>query len=126
MLVFRAIGNVVVRFLLSQNTRSYNGRKSSQQTDFHRIFQEILQNMQNGYSNQTNRSSQSSSSYSTNRSGITRKEAFEILGLQQNATDEEIRTAYKKLIMKNHPDSGGSNYLSQKITEAKNLLLGEK
>ena len=54
---------------------------------------------------------------------MTRNEAFDVLGLQNNASQAEIKEAYKKLMLKNHPDCGGSKYLSQKINEAKDLLL---
>ena len=60
-----------------------------------------------------------------NNNKMSRNEAFEVLGLSKTATNTEIKEAYRKLMMKNHPDCGGSNYLSQKITEAKNLLLNE-
>jgi curved DNA-binding protein CbpA len=29
---------------------------------------------------------------------------YEILGLQKNATDQEIKTSYRKFSLKHHPD----------------------
>ena len=48
-------------------------------------------------------------------------EAYEILGIDKSASIEEIETAYKDLIRKNHPDNGGSEYLAKKINLAKLL-----
>ncbi len=56
---------------------------------------------------------------------MTRAEAFEVLGLKEGATEEEVRTAYKQLIRKVHPDApGGSSYLATKLNQAKQILLG--
>jgi DnaJ like chaperone protein len=30
--------------------------------------------------------------------------AYKVLGLSPDATDEEVKTAYRKLALKNHPD----------------------
>jgi hypothetical protein len=56
---------------------------------------------------------------------MTREEACAILGVKLNATDEEIRAAYNRLIRSVHPDRGGSAYLSAQLNQAKAVLLGE-
>ena len=46
-----------------------------------------------------------------------------MLGLQEGASDDDIRAAHRKLILQTHPDKGGSDYLASKINEAKDVLL---
>ena len=47
---------------------------------------------------------------------------YNSLDISQLATDEEIRKAYKRLIVINHPDKGGDPYEFNKIHEAYQIL----
>jgi curved DNA-binding protein CbpA len=54
---------------------------------------------------------------------MSRTEALKVLGLEEGATEEQIRAAHKRLMLQIHPDKGGTSYLAAKINEAKDVLL---
>merc|ERR1719461_1951700 len=50
---------------------------------------------------------------------------YKILGVEKNATEREIRKAFKKMAMKHHPDRGGDEETFKKIEKAKEVLTDQ-
>ncbi|AFZ79242.1 chaperone protein DnaJ, putative [Theileria equi strain WA] len=54
---------------------------------------------------------------------MTLNEAYSILNISSTSSKDKIRESYKQLMMRNHPDNGGSTYLASKVNEAKDFLV---
>ena len=54
---------------------------------------------------------------------MDKPQARQILDVDDNASHEEIISAHKRLMAKNHPDKGGSTYIASQINQAKDVLL---
>jgi molecular chaperone DnaJ len=50
---------------------------------------------------------------------------YEVLGLSENATSDEIKKTYRKLAMEHHPDKGGDEEKFKKISQAYDTLGDE-
>ncbi|MCA1750146.1 MAG: DnaJ domain-containing protein [Parasphingopyxis sp.] len=52
-------------------------------------------------------------------------EARALLGVAEDADQEAIRAAHKKLIARVHPDAGGTPELARQVNAAREILLSE-
>ena len=51
---------------------------------------------------------------------------YQILGLERSASADDIKRAYKKLAVQNHPDKGGDEKKFQEISNAYDVLSDPK
>ena len=51
---------------------------------------------------------------------------YQILGLENFATEEEVKKKYKELVLKHHPDKGGEAEMFNRIKEAYDILKDQK
>ena len=56
--------------------------------------------------------------------GMSLGEARDILGVSPNASRNEIEAAFRRLMLRAHPDHGGSAGLAARINAARDRLLG--
>jgi hypothetical protein len=51
-------------------------------------------------------------------------EAYKLLGLSPDASEQQVKEAHRKLMREHHPDKGGSAELAARLNEARDVLLG--
>lgn len=65
-----------------------------------------------------------SAEHACTRGQMSHAEALRVLNLEADATPDQIREAYCRLITRLHPDHGGSSYLAAQLNCARDVLLG--
>ncbi len=58
-----------------------------------------------------------------NRGGMSRDEAYAVLGLKPGSDAATVRDAHKRLMRMAHPDNGGSDWLASRLNQARDILL---
>ena len=54
----------------------------------------------------------------SNKESLDRDYPYNVFGLKRSASDDDMKKAYRKAVLKAHPDKGGSNELFRKIRQA--------
>ncbi|MDP3936093.1 MAG: J domain-containing protein [Alphaproteobacteria bacterium] len=54
---------------------------------------------------------------------MTMQEAASLLGVKVDATPLQIKSAYRKLMLKHHPDKGGEAEYAAKLNIARDTLM---
>lgn len=91
-----------------------------------KLFQTFLDSVHLDWRDQENESSTRGEETSPLSRQMSRDEAYRLLGLEAGCDEEDIRKAYHRLIKRVHPDSGGSAALTAQVTEAREILLGDR
>ena len=59
----------------------------------------------------------------SSRGNLSPAQAFDILGLKEGATEQQVRAAYYRLMKRAHPDVSGSDYFAKQLNGARDHLL---
>jgi hypothetical protein len=91
-----------------------------------KLFETFLDSAHPDWRDQMERNSARGETASPHSRKLSRDEAYRLLGLEAGSSEADVREAYRRLIKRVHPDSGGSAALTAQITEARNRLLGDQ
>ena len=88
------------------------------------LVEAYLDRMQDGWRDEDVSAGRARGADGLSGATMTTDEAYQILGLEPGSSHDEVRNAHHRLMLKIHPDQGGSTYLATKINQAKETLLG--
>jgi DnaJ-domain-containing protein 1 len=89
-----------------------------------RLLEAFMDRAHDGWRTGAGSQKQESANGQANPTAMTKQEAWQVLGLEPGASQDAIREAHHNLMMKLHPDHGGSTYLARQINAARDVLLG--
>jgi DnaJ domain len=89
-----------------------------------RLLEAFMDRAHDGWRTSAGSQRQESANERADPTVMTEQEAWQVLGLEPGACQDAIREAHHKLMMKLHPDHGGSTYLARQINAARDVLLG--
>jgi hypothetical protein len=116
---------VLLKACLTEDMKSAQLLAAFLQQTYGQQWQERFADVLNAHQSQggQSRGQSSGASFDHHSGPLSEQEAYEILGVDEHASKDEIIKAYKSLMQKVHPDRGGSDYLTRLVSEAKELLL---
>ena len=89
-----------------------------------RLVETYIDRNYSGWREQTEADGEDAPRQPMKGTAMTKAEAWQVLGLEPSASHDAIREAHRNLMMKLHPDHGGSTYLARQINAARDVLLG--
>ena len=90
-----------------------------------RLVETYLDRIHNYWREQKKADGHDTAHEATKGAAMTEAEAWQVLGLEPGARQDAVREAHRNLMMKLHPDHGGSTYLARQINAARDVLLGK-
>lgn len=91
-----------------------------------RLVETYIDRNHSGWRERTSANGEDAAREPAKGAAMTEAEAWQVLGLESGASQDAIREAHRNLMMKLHPDHGGSTYLARQINAARDVLLGKR
>ena len=87
-----------------------------------RLLQLYLDRRSPGWRVDAQRNADAGTGRATRPGTMTEEEAYQILGLERGATLEQVRAAHRALMLRLHPDQGGSAERAARVNAARDRL----